>query len=69
MFGLHWLGVLLSLVGCLAMIDLVQHVKEVDRSVFVNAARFAGVLLLLPAMYYLAYVSEPQRLNSNTYED
>lgn len=59
MFGLHWLGVLLSLVGCLAMIDLVQHVKEVDRSVFVNAARFAGVLLLLPAMYYLAYISEP----------
>jgi hypothetical protein len=42
------------------MIDLVQHVKELDRSVFVNVARFAGVLLLLPAMYYLACVSETE---------
>ena len=56
--GLHGLVIFLSLAGCFAMIDLVHHVRDFDRRVFASVIRFAGVLLLLPAMYYLAYISE-----------
>jgi hypothetical protein len=52
MWGHLEIAVFLPLAGYLVMIDLAHHGSKVDRGVLENVIRFAGVLLLLPAMYF-----------------
>jgi uncharacterized membrane protein (DUF373 family) len=40
------------------MIDLVHRVSKFDRDFFIDMIGFGAVLLLLPAMYFLARISE-----------
>jgi hypothetical protein len=56
--GHHWLLISLSLAVCLGVADVAHHADDFERSVCMDVIRFGGVLLLLPAMYYLACISD-----------
>jgi hypothetical protein len=63
MFGHHWILIFLSLAVCLGVVDVVRYADDSHRSVCMNVIRFACVLLLLPAIYYVACISDGQEPN------